>query len=95
MSRRGKSFLIKPLSTFKPPNLFSDFDSIRIIFTAGFDAEDSFFGDPLFPIEGDVKVLLHMLAGHFYKNRELFEADKLSEVEASAGSLLGAHRTFW
>lgn len=101
VSKRQKSFVIAPLSTFEAPDLFTDMDSVRFIFEAGFDidgdAESEFSDNEAddLPMDPDVKVLLIMLVGHWYKNRELFLADKQTEVEERAGSLLGAHRTHW
>lgn len=98
---RQKSFVIQALSTFEPGDLFTDLDSVRFVFEAGFDIEgdaESEFSEsdanPL-PIDPDVRTLLTMLVAHWYKNRELFLADKQTEVEERAGSLLGAHRTHW
>lgn len=101
VSERQKSFVIAPLSTFEAPDLFTDLDCVRFIFEAGFDiegdAESEFSGDAAdpHPLDADVRVLLTMLVAHWYKNRELFLADKQAEIEERAGSLLGAHRTFW
>lgn len=105
VSRRQKSFIVQALTTFEAPNLFTDLDSVRFVFDAGFDiegddssgVESSFHTDetdPL-PMDDDVRVLLTMLVGHWYQNRELFLADKMTEIEERAGSLLGAHRTHW
>jgi uncharacterized phiE125 gp8 family phage protein len=105
VSRRQKSFIVQALTTFEAPSLFTDLDSVRFVFDAGFDIEgddssgiDSSFhtdeSDPL-PMDDDVRVLLTMLVGHWYQNRELFLADKMTEIEERAGSLLGAHRTHW
>jgi len=94
-SRRGKSFLVNPLPTFTPPNLFTCFDSVKLTFTAGFDAEDSTFGDALFPIEADVKTLLHMAVGEIYKVREMSAQDQEAAMARAVGSWLGAHRTHW
>jgi len=95
ISRRRKSFVIAPLSTFVAPTLFTDLDSVRITFTAGFDAEDSSFGDGTQPIDDGVRTLMTMLVAHWYQNRELFLADKGAQIEEKAGSMLGAYRTFW
>lgn len=95
--KRKKTFTVAPLSTFDAPDLFVCMDAIRISFDAGFDPVDgdsALSGDPL-PIDAGLKTMLTMLVGHYYKNRELFEADKLGEIEQGAGSLLGAYRQFY
>lgn len=96
-SERGKSFLVTALSTFDPPDLFLCVDSVRVEFDAGVDpdsGDSNLSGDPK-PMDADVKTILTMLVGHFYKNRELFDADKVAQIELSAGSLLGSLRQFW
>ena len=97
VSKRPRSFILRPWPTFSPPNVFGCFDSIRVRFEAGFDtgdADTSVVGDPG-PIPAIVKNVMIMLVGHYWKNRELFEADKLAQIEVGAGSMLGAIRTFW
>jgi uncharacterized phiE125 gp8 family phage protein len=94
-SQREKSFLVIPAAAFTRPAVFQCVDSIRLTFTAGFDVEDSSFGNGDFPIDDGIKTLLIMLIAHWYKNRELFLADKEAEIIERAGSLLGAYRTYY
>lgn len=97
VSNRGKSFAIGPLSTFSAPTLFEGFDCVRVTFDAGYDPADQdsgLSGDPI-PLPGGLKTMLTMIVGHYYKNRELFDADKIGALELGAGSLLGAYRQFW
>lgn len=101
VSKRQKSFVIAPLSTFEAPDLFTDMDSVRFIFEAGFDIDgdaESEFSDneaDELPMDPDVKVLLIMLVGELYKTRELSAQDQEAAMAKAAGSMLGAHRTFW
>lgn len=102
VSPREKSFLLTTLTGYTPPSVWAPFDGIRVRFDAGYDVllqsgvdqESDDDSDPL-PIPDDVRTILTMLTGHYYQNRELFAADKLTEVEASAGSLLTSIRQFW
>jgi uncharacterized phiE125 gp8 family phage protein len=99
VSERQKSFLITALSTFDPGIVapFICVDSIRVEFDAGFDPVDvdsNVSGEPR-ELEDGLKTLMTMLVGHYYKNRELFEADKIAQIEVGAGSMLGAYRQFW
>lgn len=97
VSKRAKSFILRPWPSFTAPNVFGCFDSIRVRFEAGFDTRDAdtdIVGDPP-RIPDGLKNVLIMLVGHYWKNRELFEADKLAEIQVGAGSMLGAYRQFW
>ena len=91
LSRRKKSFVISPLSTFIAPTLFTCLDSVRINFAAGFDAGDSAFGDGSYPIEDGMRTLLTMFVAEGYKNRELGSA----MLENRWSAMLAAYRTFW
>jgi len=104
---RSKSFLVQPLPSFSAPQIWAPFSGIRVRFIAGFDVviesgeqqvsegSDSDDAAEPKPIPDDMRTRLTMLVGHYYQNRELFAADKLAEIEASAGSLLAAERKFW
>lgn len=102
----AKSFLVVPLQGVDLPQIWAPFHGIRVLFDAGFDnVAESGDDEPInesgegdldaLPIADDMRTTLLMLVGHFYENRELFAADKLAQVEASAGSLLASNRMFW
>jgi uncharacterized phiE125 gp8 family phage protein len=101
----AKSFLVVPLQGVTLPVVWAPFHGIRVRFNAGFDnvaesgqaaENESGEGDQAeLPIADDIRTTLTMLTAHFYENRELFAADKLAQVEASAGSLLASNRQFW
>jgi uncharacterized phiE125 gp8 family phage protein len=101
----ARSFLVVPLQGVSLPTIWAPFHGIRVRFNAGFDNVAESGEDPpnesgegdgdTLPIADDLKTTLIMLTGHFYENRELFAADKLAQVEASAGSLLASNRMFW
>lgn len=99
-----KSFLVVPLQGITMPTVWAPFNGIRVRFNAGYDIllesgvdQESGEGDDEaeLPIPDDLRTTLLMLTGHFYENRELFAADKIGEVELSAGSLLGSNRQYW
>jgi hypothetical protein len=92
------------------PTIWAPFHGIRVRFNAGFDivltsddpVQESGDGPPddagadvSLEIPDDLRTTITMLTGHFYENRELFAADKIAEVEMSAGSLLASNRQFW
>jgi hypothetical protein len=62
---------------------------------SGVDNESGEGDQDALPIPDDIRTTLVALTGHFYENRELFAADKIAQVEASAGSLLASNRMFW
>jgi hypothetical protein len=73
-------------------------------FIAGFDValdrgEEQVSGgagsDASHPVDDGMRTLLIALTAHYYANRELFAAERGSEIEAGAGSLLTAYRKFW
>lgn len=97
---KARGFNIAPFPTFEPPTLYVPTGSLRIRFSAGFDlapssSESDASGDTDHPIDPTVRGVFIALVGHYVKNRELFEADKLTEIESTAGGLLNAIRTFW
>lgn len=95
---RGRGFEIAPFPSFTPPTLYVGKGSLRIRFSAGFDlapTESGASGDDDHPIDPTVRGVFIALVGHYVKNRELFEADKLTEIESTAGGLLNSIRTFW
>lgn len=101
----AKSFLVVPLQGFVTPTIWAPFHGIRVRFNAGFDiiaesgvdqeSGEGLDGETELPLPDDIRTLLMMLTAHFYENRELFAADKIAEVEMSAGSLLASNRQFW
>jgi uncharacterized phiE125 gp8 family phage protein len=107
VDEREKSFFIYPHQGVILPGALLPWNGIRVLFNAGYDIEllsgdvqESGEGmdsddDAELPIADDMRTTLTMLTAHFYENRELFAADKLTQVEASAGSLLASNRQFW
>jgi uncharacterized phiE125 gp8 family phage protein len=102
VDEREKSFVVIPLQGFALPTPWAPMNGVRLIFEAGYltseEAAAQSSGDGelgALAIPDDMRTLLTMLTGHFYDNRDLFAADKLAEVEASAGSLLASQRMFW
>ncbi len=104
----AKSFLVVPLqgaSAAVLPTVWAPFHGIRVRFDAGYDIDlqsgevqgsgEGIDGETELPLPDDLRTILTMLVGHFYENRELFAADKIAEVEMSAGSLLASNRQFW
>lgn len=92
----SSSFSIQPLQGFTAPQLWASLNRVRVRFGAGFDDyQGSGSADPLFPIQEPFRGVITALVGHFIENRELMQADKLAEVEMSAGSLLASTRQFW
>ncbi len=102
---RSASFVLTPLSTFNPPQVWAPCNGCRVRFEAGYDIEPQSGEDQVsessdadieaLPIDGDGRMLLTAAIAHFYENRELFLADKVAEVEASAGSLFTSRRKYW
>jgi hypothetical protein len=98
-------FSIRPDCGFVAPTLYTADASIRVRFRAGWDIDpESGQTDEDELVSGDEDVgpmpslyrgVLIALTGHFYENRELFAADKMTEIESTAGGLLNAIRTFW
>lgn len=95
---RERGFEICAYSSFTAPCLYECRAGIRITFSAGFDVEPESgvesSGDG-YPIDPTVRGVFIALVAHFYENRELFAADKLTEIESTAGGLLSSIRTFW
>lgn len=99
------SFEVSPYPGYSAPTLFCAEQSVRVQFTAGFhpnltsgesDGDPAQSGDEeSVELDDLVRGVLIALVGHLYENRELFEADKLTEIESTAGGLLNSIRTFW
>lgn len=99
------SFEIGAFPGWTAPHFYMLEKTVRIQFRAGWETDPvsgESDGDVL--ISGDDAVgkmparyrgILIALTGHFYENRELFMADKLTEIESTAGGLLNSIRTFW
>lgn len=95
ISRRKKSFVVAPLPAFDAPDLFSDLDSVRLVFTAGFDeADESETDDLSFPLEDDLSTTLIALVAEAYKNTEISELN-MGQVEDRWNALLKSNRQFW
>lgn len=83
------SFHIQPLDSFTYPDLFQLNDSIRVRFDAGYDATDETGG--AHPMPEGLRMVLTMLTGTFYQNRELPQ----QELETAGAAVLGAYATYW
>lgn len=93
-----RAFTVQPLKTFDFPaadSMLEVANPIRIRFLAGYDVEDSNVSGESFPLQGGLRSLFIALVGHYYANRELFAADKLTEIESTAGGLLNAYRNYF
>jgi uncharacterized phiE125 gp8 family phage protein len=80
------------------PVLYSDRNSIRLRFSAGYDVDDMSEGESegeKKPFDNTVRGVFIALCAHYYENRELFASDKLTEIESTAGGLLNSIRAFW
>jgi uncharacterized phiE125 gp8 family phage protein len=100
LRRLARGFQLSPFHCFQHPCLYPVTGGVRLQFTAGFDTEGESEGTFASsgedrPIDPLVRGVYIALVAHFYENRELFEADKLSEIESKAGGLLNSIRTFW
>lgn len=93
---RPRGFDVIPFCSFTRPTLYTHRNGVRLRFEVGFDVEGDtgFSGDDL-PIDPTVRGVFIALTGHYYENRELFMADKLTEIESTSGGLLNSIRTFW
>lgn len=71
-------------------------DGVRVSFEAGFDNGEE--TGSIHPIHGGLRMLLLMITGHYYKNREIIGATTprfgVEAVELGATSLLGAYRSY-
>jgi uncharacterized phiE125 gp8 family phage protein len=100
-----RDFSVCPYPGYVAPTFYMAQSAIRIRFRAGWDIppesgesndDDLISGDEdPGPLPALYRGVLIALTGHFYENRELFEADKLTEIESTAGGLLNSIRTFW
>lgn len=95
-----RGFKLAPFHCFSSPCLYTPQHGIRLRFTAGFDTEGQSEGNAASsgddrPLDPTVRGVFIALCAHYYENRELFMADKLTEIEATAGGLLASIRTFW
>jgi uncharacterized phiE125 gp8 family phage protein len=98
---RERDFQLTPFASFQAPCPYATSSGVRVRFRAGFDLEDRATGDSPesgdggFPVDPTIRGVFIALVGHYYQNRELFGADKLTEIESTAGGLLNSIRTFW
>lgn len=93
------AFRVRILNSYTRPTLWSEVNRTRLRFEAGFDdaagSGVSSGADTGLPILDPFKGIAIAMTAHLYKNRELLEADRMSEVERGLGSLLGSIRTLW
>lgn len=96
---RADAFTVRILDSYTRPTLWSQVNRTRLRFEAGFDdalGSGVSTSDPgSLPILDPFKGIAIAMTAHLYKNRELLEADRMSEVERGLGSLLGSIRTLW
>lgn len=92
-----KFWQLQPFPGVECPALYTFDRGIRLRFQAGFDvaAESESSGSGDLPANPLVRGVFIALVGHYYENRELFAADKMSEIESTSGGMLNAIRTFW
>jgi uncharacterized phiE125 gp8 family phage protein len=101
VEEQDRSFSVRPLSTFDRPVLWSEVGRVRLTFDAGFGIEPESgqsgeSGEDAFPpMDDGLRTILTMSVAHYYKNRELFDAGKLEQLELGAMAFLGAYRQFW
>lgn len=98
-SRQGRQFTVRQVSGAAPlPTPWQDEDCVRLSFQCGFDAHDESTSENL-PIDDGLRMVLMMVTGHYYQNREMLGAasakNGVQAVELGADSLLGAYRQFW
>lgn len=91
------AFRLQTLPSYTTPTLWSEVGRVRLRFDAGFDdaAASGVSGDGSLPIQEPFRGIVTAMTAHLYRNRELLDADKQSEVERGLGSLLGSIRTLW
>lgn len=96
-SPNDRQFTVRTIAGFNAPQVWQPEDCVRLKFTCGFDAEDESGG--VMPIEKGLRMILMLITGHYYQNREMLGAADakygLEAVELGATSLLGAYRQFW
>ena len=96
-SPQDRQFTVRTISGFNAPQVWQPDDCVRLRFQCGFDAADE--TGPTFPIEDGLRMILMLITGHYYQNREMLGAadakSGLQAVELGATSLLGAYRQFW
>lgn len=94
---KERSFELSPFYPWTAePTLYTMRAGVRVRFEAGFDTlETGQSGEGDHPIDDKLRGALIALTGHYYENRELFAADKLTEIESTAGGLLNSIRQFW
>lgn len=82
------------------PQCFTSRAGARLRFYGGVDvaqeeSDSESSGDGDHPLDPLVRGVYIALVSHLYANRELFEADKLTEIESTAGGLLNSIRQFY
>lgn len=98
-SRQGRQFTVRQVSGAAAlPSPWQAEDCVRLRFECGFDAAEE-SGDQTLPIDDGLRMILMMITGHYYQNREMLGAasakNGIQAVELGADSLLGAYRQFW
>lgn len=98
--QRERDFELSPYPTLTAPSVWTPTACTRLRFTAGFavdpdDSDAQSSGDEGLELDPTVRGVYIALVAHLYENRELFAADKMSEIQSTAGGLLNAIRTFW
>lgn len=99
----GNEFVVRHASgASQLPAPWQPEDCVRLTFSCGFDSFTDQTPAPApvaGPIEDGLRMILLMVTGHYYKNREMLgaggPANGTEVVELGATSLLGAYRRFW
>lgn len=99
-SSHGNEFVLRHVEGSNPmPAPWQPQDCVRVRFEAGFDSYEIPTGESeKHPLEDGLRMVLLMVTGHYYKNREMLgagsAANGVEAVEMGAMSLLGAYRKF-
>lgn len=99
----GGEFVLRHVPGSAPmPTPWQPQDCVRLSFACGFDSYSDTVPPPASvagPIEDGLRMVLMMVTGHYYKNREMLgvggPANGTEVVELGATSLLGVYRRFW
>lgn len=92
---KTRSFELSPYPEWTWSTLYTGRAGVRVRFEAGFDNGETGQSGDEHPLDANLRGVLIALVGHYYENRELFAADKLTEIESTAGGLLNSVRQFW
>lgn len=93
---QGKQITVRGIN-WPSLNTWQPQDCVRVSFEAGFDDPTS--TGSITPVDAGMRMLLLMIGGHYYKNRELIGTASpkfgLEAVEIGATSILSAYRSYY